>query len=93
MWSIILYPYHSVNLIVDVGLILQGHLLPAIDFVSLHRDCLLDIALLSTVKFKFSSILLLYHYITMLFFVQISWLHFCSFIIGHKRRVYKSMII
>lgn len=53
MWSIILYPYHSVNLIVDVGLILQGHLLPAIDFVSLHRDCLLDIALLSTVSLSF----------------------------------------
>jgi len=55
MWSIILYslyPYHSVNLMVDVGLILQGHLLPAVDFVSLHRDCLLDIALLSTVSFK-----------------------------------------
>ncbi|XP_010514942.1 PREDICTED: UDP-galactose/UDP-glucose transporter 5-like isoform X1 [Camelina sativa] len=31
------------------GLILQGHLLPAVDFVSRHRDCLFDIALLSTV--------------------------------------------
>ncbi|XP_019102257.1 PREDICTED: UDP-galactose/UDP-glucose transporter 5-like isoform X2 [Camelina sativa] len=30
------------------GLILQGHLLPAVDFVSRHRDCLFDIALLST---------------------------------------------
>ncbi|BAB09511.1 UDP-galactose transporter related protein-like [Arabidopsis thaliana] len=49
MWSIILCSYHYVNLMVDVGLILQGHLLPAVDFVSLHRDCLLDIALLSTV--------------------------------------------
>ncbi|KAA8543947.1 hypothetical protein F0562_021876 [Nyssa sinensis] len=31
------------------GLILQGHLLDAIDFVSRHNDCFLDIALLSTV--------------------------------------------
>ncbi|KAG6631574.1 UDP-galactose/UDP-glucose transporter 5-like isoform X1 [Carya illinoinensis] len=31
------------------GLILQGHLLPAIDFVSRHNDCFLDILLLSTV--------------------------------------------
>ncbi|KAH0931937.1 hypothetical protein HID58_009054 [Brassica napus] len=31
------------------GLVLQGHLLLAVDFVSRHRDCLLDIALLSTV--------------------------------------------
>ncbi|XWS53180.1 hypothetical protein CRYUN_Cryun11dG0135700 [Craigia yunnanensis] len=31
------------------GLILQGHLLPAIDFVYRHNDCFLDIALLSTV--------------------------------------------
>ncbi|KAG2310979.1 hypothetical protein Bca52824_022536 [Brassica carinata] len=31
------------------GLILQGHLLLAVDFVSRHRDCLVDIALLSTV--------------------------------------------
>ncbi|CAK7331650.1 unnamed protein product [Dovyalis caffra] len=31
------------------GLILQGHLLPAIDFVVRHNDCFLDIALLSTV--------------------------------------------
>ena len=35
------------------GLILQGHLLLAVDFVSRHRDCLLDIALLSTVSFSF----------------------------------------
>ncbi|KAK6247014.1 hypothetical protein QUC31_018579 [Theobroma cacao] len=31
------------------GLILQGHLLPAIDFVYRHNDCFFDIALLSTV--------------------------------------------
>ncbi|GAV57872.1 UAA domain-containing protein [Cephalotus follicularis] len=31
------------------GLILQGHLLPAIDFVYRHNDCFLDVALLSTV--------------------------------------------
>ncbi|KAI9196633.1 hypothetical protein LWI28_025597 [Acer negundo] len=31
------------------GLILQGHLLPAIDFVYRHNDCLIDVALLSTV--------------------------------------------
>ncbi|KAA0061955.1 hypothetical protein IC582_026165 [Cucumis melo] len=31
------------------GLILQGHLLPAIDFVYLHKDCFFDIAFLSTV--------------------------------------------
>ncbi|KAB5520283.1 hypothetical protein DKX38_024602 [Salix brachista] len=31
------------------GLVLQGHLLPAIDFVFRHNDCLFDIALLSTV--------------------------------------------
>ncbi|KAF5447018.1 hypothetical protein F2P56_032605 [Juglans regia] len=31
------------------GFILQGHLLPAIDFVSRHNDCFLDILLLSTV--------------------------------------------
>ncbi|KAJ4842279.1 UDP-galactose/UDP-glucose transporter 5B [Turnera subulata] len=32
-----------------VGLLLQGHLLPAIDFVHRHNDCFLDIVLLSTV--------------------------------------------
>ncbi|ESW04108.1 hypothetical protein PHAVU_011G067700 [Phaseolus vulgaris] len=31
------------------GLIIQGQLLPAIEFVYLHKDCFLDIALLSTV--------------------------------------------
>ncbi|KAK8489732.1 hypothetical protein V6N12_046756 [Hibiscus sabdariffa] len=31
------------------GLILQGHLLPAVDFVYRHNDCFLDILLLSTV--------------------------------------------
>lgn len=31
------------------GLVLQGHLLPAIDFVFRHNDCFFDIALLSTV--------------------------------------------
>lgn len=31
------------------GLIFQGHLLMAIDFVSRHNDCFMDIALLSTV--------------------------------------------
>ncbi|XP_057449112.1 UDP-galactose/UDP-glucose transporter 5-like isoform X1 [Lotus japonicus] len=31
------------------GLILQGHLLPAVEFVSSHSDCFFDIALLSTV--------------------------------------------
>lgn len=31
------------------GIILQGHLLPAVDFVYRHNDCFLDIALLSTV--------------------------------------------
>ncbi|KAF3776111.1 UDP-galactose/UDP-glucose transporter 5B [Nymphaea thermarum] len=31
------------------GLIMQGHLLLAIDFVYRHRDCLLDVILLSTV--------------------------------------------
>ncbi|XP_057449114.1 UDP-galactose/UDP-glucose transporter 5B-like isoform X3 [Lotus japonicus] len=30
------------------GLILQGHLLPAVEFVSSHSDCFFDIALLST---------------------------------------------
>ncbi|XP_039041601.1 UDP-galactose/UDP-glucose transporter 5B-like isoform X2 [Hibiscus syriacus] len=32
-----------------IGLILQGHLLSAIDFVCRHTDCFLDIVLLSTV--------------------------------------------
>ncbi|KAI7733448.1 hypothetical protein M8C21_014507 [Ambrosia artemisiifolia] len=32
-----------------IGLILQGNLLMAIDFVSRHKDCFFDIALLSTV--------------------------------------------
>ncbi|KAE8038983.1 hypothetical protein FH972_011440 [Carpinus fangiana] len=32
-----------------IGLILQGHLLPAIDFVYRHNDCFFDVALLSTV--------------------------------------------
>ncbi|PON52549.1 UAA transporter [Trema orientale] len=32
------------------GLILQGHLLRAVDFVSRHNDCFLDIVLLSTVS-------------------------------------------
>uniref|UniRef100_A0A2P2KT08 UDP-galactose/UDP-glucose transporter-related family protein n=1 Tax=Rhizophora mucronata TaxID=61149 RepID=A0A2P2KT08_RHIMU len=31
------------------GLILQGHLLPSIDFVYRHNDCFFDIVLLSTV--------------------------------------------
>lgn len=31
------------------GLIIQGHLLPAIDFVYVHKDCFFDIAFLSTV--------------------------------------------
>ncbi|XVF20129.1 hypothetical protein REPUB_Repub11eG0171800 [Reevesia pubescens] len=31
------------------GLVLQGHLLPAVDFAYRHNDCFLDIALLSTV--------------------------------------------
>ncbi|XP_027345577.1 UDP-galactose/UDP-glucose transporter 5-like [Abrus precatorius] len=31
------------------GLILQGHLLPAVEFVYRHNDCFFDIALLSTV--------------------------------------------
>ncbi|EEF31273.1 UDP-galactose/UDP-glucose transporter 5B [Ricinus communis] len=31
------------------GLLIQGHLLPAIDFVYRHNDCFFDIALLSTV--------------------------------------------
>lgn len=31
------------------GLILQGQLLPAIHFVSIHNDCFFDIAMLSTV--------------------------------------------
>ncbi|KAE9587927.1 hypothetical protein Lal_00003238 [Lupinus albus] len=31
------------------GLIVQGHLLPAVEFVYRHRDCFFDIALLSTV--------------------------------------------
>lgn len=34
----------------DLGLILQGHLLPAIDFVYRHNDCFFDVALLSTVS-------------------------------------------
>lgn len=33
-----------------IGLILQGNLLMAIDFVSRHRDCFFDIVLLSTVS-------------------------------------------
>ena len=36
-----------------IGLTLQGQLLLAVDFVSRHRDCLVDIALLSTVSFSF----------------------------------------
>jgi hypothetical protein len=39
-----------IDLISAVGLILQGHLLPAIDFVFRHNDCFFDIALLSTVS-------------------------------------------
>lgn len=38
------------NPVLNIGLILQGHLLPAVDFVSQHSDCLFDIALLSTVS-------------------------------------------
>ncbi|OAY73768.1 UDP-galactose/UDP-glucose transporter 5 [Ananas comosus] len=30
------------------GLILQNHLLPAVDFMFRHRDCFFDVALLST---------------------------------------------
>ena len=39
-----------IDLISAVGLVLQGHLLPAIDFVFRHNDCFFDIALLSTVS-------------------------------------------
>ncbi|KAL0681668.1 hypothetical protein Bca4012_048515 [Brassica carinata] len=35
-----------------IGLTLQGQLLLAVDFVSRHRDCLVDIALLSTFALK-----------------------------------------
>lgn len=45
---------HPLKSFFFVGLVLQGHLLLAVDFVSRHRDCLLDIALLSTVSFSFS---------------------------------------
>lgn len=34
----------------DLGLILQGNLLPAIDFVYRHNDCFFDVVLLSTVS-------------------------------------------
>lgn len=34
----------------NLGLILQGHLLPAIDFAYRHNDCFFDITLLSTVS-------------------------------------------
>ena len=33
-----------------LGLIIQGHLLPAVEFVYIHKDCFFDIALLSTVR-------------------------------------------
>lgn len=33
-----------------LGLILEGHLLPAVDFVFHHNDCFFDIVLLSTVS-------------------------------------------
>lgn len=33
-----------------LGLIIQGQLLPAVEFVYLHKDCFFDIALLSTVR-------------------------------------------
>lgn len=33
-----------------LGLVLQGQLLSAVEFVLRHRDCLFDVALLSTVS-------------------------------------------
>jgi len=91
MWSIILCSYHYVNLMVDVGLILQGHLLPAVDFVSLHRDCLLDIALLSTVSFKLPLFFYLVNALPCRF-DQISFkihkMHACIFI----KQIHKSII-
>lgn len=39
-----------------LGLILQGHLLPAIDFVYLHKDCFFDIAFLSTVSNPYTAV-------------------------------------
>lgn len=36
----------------DLGLMFQGNLLPAIDFVSRHKDCFYDILLLSTVNIQ-----------------------------------------
>ncbi|KAE8733770.1 UDP-galactose/UDP-glucose transporter 5B [Hibiscus syriacus] len=42
------------------GLVLQGHLLPAVDFVYRCNDCFLDIVLLSTVSSNNQSILISY---------------------------------
>lgn len=42
-----------------LGLILQGHLIPAIEFVYRHHDCFFDIALLSTVSKLPPSVLIL----------------------------------
>lgn len=42
-----------------LGLLLQGHLLSAIDFVYHHSDCFLDVVLLSTVSALHAHILVL----------------------------------
>jgi len=45
-WNLILFTsvtFHS-------GLIVQGHLIPAIEFIYRHNDCFFDVLLLSTVS-------------------------------------------
>jgi len=61
-WTVCLHIYSQLffffsNLMVGfdiwyfcLGLIIQGHLLPAVEFVYIHKDCFFDIALLSTVR-------------------------------------------
>lgn len=40
----------------ELGLLLQGNLLMAVDFVYRHKDCLFDVALLSTVSYQYTPI-------------------------------------
>lgn len=48
----------TIPLAVNIGLLLQGQLLVAIDFVFRHQDCLFDIMILSSVSKAYCVILL-----------------------------------
>lgn len=56
------------------GLILQGHLIPAVQFASRHNDCFFDIALLSTVsKLSLSVVNFYIHYWLYLLLICVIW--------------------